>query len=175
MSSIKVKDETGKWIYIGGEASSSDLVWTSISQSTFYIPAEGGNFEVTTANDQEYVFAILPSAPANGTVVRAQVTDGGASYCYLQSSGTDTIDHQVVAVLARSVGQLIETVRYYNGRWFRLDGNYTYSPPPLVGPYEITPTTGPTIEVSPSISSVGVSLIDTTNTTMTGLYTLTYP
>jgi hypothetical protein len=145
MSSLKLKDDAGNWVCLGGSAVDTDLTWTDINQSTFYISATGGNYHITTANDQGYVFGILPATPANGTIVRVQVADAINS-AYLQPTGTDTIEFQVAAVLAKNNAQLVEAVRYYNGRWLRIDGNYPYAAPPLVGPYLVTTTTAAVYE-----------------------------
>jgi hypothetical protein len=174
MSSFKFKDDAGNWVYFGGSTVDTDLTWENINQSTFYIPATGGNYNITTANDQGYVFGILPTAPANGTIVRVQVTDV-ANSAYLQPTGTDTIDAQSVAVLAKNNAQLVEAIRYYNGRWLRIDGNYPYAAPPLVGPYGLTATTGITSESAVLVSGFGVSTSTLTYTTMSGLSMLTYP
>jgi hypothetical protein len=174
MSSLKLKDDAGNWVYFGGIAIDTDLAWTDINQSTFYIPATGGNFNIVTANDQGYVFGILPTAPANGAIVRVQVADAVNS-AYLQPTGTDTIEFQAAAVLAKNNAQTIEAIRYYNGRWLRIDGNYPYSVPPLVGPYGLTATTGITAESAVLVSGFGVSTSTLTSTTMSGLSMLTYP
>jgi hypothetical protein len=175
VASIKIKDEAGNWVYFGGTAAPDQTqTWVDINQSTFDIPAAGGNFSVTTANDRGYVFGRLPPAPTNGTIVRVQVTDA-VNYLYLQPLGTDTIDYQSAAVLARNNAQWIEAIRYYNGRWLRIDGNYPYAPPPLVGPYGMTATIGITAESSVLILGFGVSTSNLTYTTMSGLSMLTYP
>lgn len=141
MSSIKLKDDIGNWVTFGG-AAKDDINWILVTSSTQIVPATGGYYSIgSTVNDQGYTFVILPAAPANGTIVGVQVlSNSTTTYAYIQASGTDTIDSQVTAVLARNSGQLIERVRYYNGRWFRFDGNYGYVPPPLVGPYLLTET-----------------------------------
>jgi hypothetical protein len=166
MSSIKIKDEAGAWVYCGGSSIDRTINWQIVTSSTQIVPAVGGYYSIaSTLNDQGYTFVILPPAPANGTIVGVQVLDNSTTtYAYIQPSGTDTIDSQVTAVLARHLGQLIERVRYYNGKWFRLDGNYGYVPPPLVGPYLLTPsnTTASTsavlISLQSAISSTEVSV-----------------
>lgn len=137
MSSIKLKDDAGNWIYYGG-TTKNDIDWVQVTTSTQIVPSEGGYYSISATNDQGYVFLILPAAPANGTIVGVQVIDNPVTYAYLQPSGTDTIDYQATAILARNTAQLIERVRYYNGHWFRLNGSYTYAPPPQVGPYALT-------------------------------------
>lgn len=174
MTSIKIKDESGNWIVFGGTAQDTDLLWTDIATSTFYVPAVGGNFTVSTANDPGYVFGILPTAPDNGTIARIQAIDN-ANFCYFQPTGTDTIEYQAAAVLARNNTHLIESVRYYNGRWLRIDGNATYVPPPLVGPYGLSSATGIVAESSVLVSGFGVSTSDLTYTTMSSMSMLTYP
>jgi hypothetical protein len=125
MSSIKIKDDTGNWVYFGGTAQDTDLLWIDINSSTFYIPATGGNFSVTTAAAPNFVLGVLPLAPANGTTVRTQVIDI-VKPCYLQPQSPDTIDYQLTTVVAQVDGNLPETVRYRNGRWLRIEGTSIY-------------------------------------------------
>lgn len=154
MTSIKLKDDVGNWITFGGTTTVDDPIWIPVTFSTQIVPATGGYYSiVSTVNDQGYTFIILPAAPANGTIVGVQVLSNSTiTYAYIQASGTDTIDYQVTAVLARNSTQLIERVRYYNGKWFRLDGSYGYVPPPLVGPYLLSPTSAYIFESSVFIS-----------------------
>lgn len=161
MSSIKVKGDIGNWITFGGTTTKEDINWIPVASSTQIVPAIGGYYSIgSTVNDQGYTFIILPAAPANGTIIGVQVLDESTSYAYIQASGTDTIDSQVTAVLARNSGQLIERVRYYRGKWFRLDGSYEYVAPPSIGPYRLTSasTTLPESSVSISFQSTSSSL-----------------
>lgn len=136
MSSIKFKDDASNWITFGGTTATTneDIQWINVTLPTQIVPTSGGYYSiVSTANAQGYTFIILPEAPVNGTIVGVQVLDNSTTtYAYIQASGTDTIDFQVSTVLARNSGQLIERVRYYNGRWLRLDGNYNYVSSPIL-------------------------------------------
>lgn len=126
MSSIKIKDESGNWILFGGTAQDTEAIWTDINLSTFYIPVVGGNFNVTTAGvSASFVVGVLPLAPTNGTIVRMQPVDINKP-CYLQAQSPDTIDYQPSSILARSTETQLETVRYYNGRWLRIEGSSSY-------------------------------------------------
>lgn len=155
MTSIKLKDDVGNWVVFGGTTTVDDLIWIPVTSSTQIVPATGGYYSIAATNDRGYVFIILPDTPANGTIAGVQVTDNPVTFTYLQPSGTDTIDYQSNPILARSSGQSIERVRYYNGKWFRLDGSYGYVPPPLVGPYLLSPTFAdiPTALVSISVQT----------------------
>lgn len=175
MSSIKIKDDTGVWVYAGGTAP-ADITWNLVTSFTQIVPAAGGYYAIaSTVNDQGYTFIILPSAPANGTIVGVQVLDNSTAFAYLQASGTDTIDYQVTAVLTRNQGQLLERVRYYNGKWFRLDGSYPYTPPPQVGAYKLSPLSAEVVAVSPALSPVAANSAIEVSVTITPLVILTLP
>jgi hypothetical protein len=154
MSSIKIKDDVGGWVTVSGTAP-PPAIWTNISGSSTFDAVDGGNYSVQTSNDQGYVFCRLPPGPADGTIVRVQVV-GGANWLYLQPRGTDTIDFQAAQVLARHNQALVESVRYYQGHWFRLDGNYTLNAPPILGAYQISAVAA--IEQTRVVSSSPVSL-----------------
>lgn len=176
MSSIKLKDEIGSWIVFGGTTTKEDINWIPVTGSTQIVPATGGYYAIeSTVNDRGYTFIILPPAPANGTVVGVQVLSNDAGEAHIQASGTDTIDFQVVAILAKSSGQLLERVRYYNGKWLRLDGSYTYTPPPLVGPYLLTTLTTAVAQVAVTIANQAATAAIETKVTIARLEILSYP
>jgi hypothetical protein len=174
MSSIKIKDDAGNWVFVSGTAAAPEI-WQSISgTSTFDANANGGNYSVVTDNDQGYVFCRLPIAPIDGTIVRVQVI-GGANWLYLQARGSDTIDFEANQILARHNQEMVESVRYYQGHWFRLEGSYTYTPPPLIGPYLLTSLSTNSQEVIVSISPVLSSASVEINPTITKLEILSNP
>ena len=139
MSNINLFDGTS-WISAGGvnEVNELNVDWLLTNSSSVIVPATGGHYLITANNDQRYVFVILPHQPTNGIIVGLQVIDNSNNFVYLQPTGSDRIDQTSTLTLFKSQGQLIEQVRYYNGRWLRLEGAYVYTNPPILEPYKFS-------------------------------------
>lgn len=128
MSVIKIKDDAGNWVPIDRVIKSAPVP-TLINKPTYSIPASGGDFWIDTVAAGDAVNVTLPLAPANNTIVSTQIVDNGTNDFFWSPTAPDVLGFSAVGLSGKYTGttrNLIETLKYVNGRWLPYYGRLTY-------------------------------------------------